>query len=708
MSDRQRRGSRAGVPPQVREWRDRLLATVLGLLVFETLTGLAIWLAPFGVTTQVAVVLHTVAGLVFILPYAWYQLRHWRRLRRALFTHVKLTGYLSMVATVVCGVSGLVLTWQAVFGTGIGYGWETTHIVSTLAVIATAVPHVLAKILQNRRARGEAGAALRRAQGILGRRTAWIGGGLTALVALVALTQAPADPHAAFPDGYEYPFGPDRPFAPSLAETSTGGAIEPDALGRSATCGAAGCHEQIFEEWRPSAHRYAAMDTAFLAVQAVMAKQNGPETTRYCAGCHDPISLFAGAKRVSPEHLTIPQGRDEGVSCVVCHAIKETDVKGNASYVLAPPERYLYEVNDGPAARFVSNFLIRAYPEKHVETLSHEMFKSPEFCGACHKQFVDEEVNQVGWVQLQNQYDSWRKSRWNHPGDPTRTVECRECHMRLVGSRDPAAGDERDYNRTPQDGRHRSHRFLAANQWMPVALGLEGGQEHARMVEEWLRGDIPVPEIEDKWARGPAVPLELLVPESVRPGERVSVRAVFTNNKAGHNFPTGPLDIIQAWVELTVRGPDGQVIYRSGGLDEDLYLEQGSFVFKAVPVDREGEIIDHHNLWELVGIRSARKLYPGVSDQAEFTFYCPALGGFAADAGGAAQGESTEERFEFRAPAGATELRVSARLLYRKSSQKFLDFVLGEGSGITTPITVLDTADAVIPVVPGRRSADGE
>jgi len=60
------------------------------------------------------------------------------------------------------------------------------------------------------------------------------------------------------------------------------------------SCGTVGCHAQIVEEWKPSAHRYAAMDPIFQGIQSVMAKQNGAESTRYCGGCHDPISLFSG------------------------------------------------------------------------------------------------------------------------------------------------------------------------------------------------------------------------------------------------------------------------------------------------------------------------------------------------------------------------------------------------------------------------------
>ena len=80
----------------------------------------------------------------------------------------------------------------------------------------------------------------------------------------------------------------------------------------------------------------------------------------------------------------------------------------------------------------------------------------------------------------------------------------------------PARGGDWDSYRSPSDGKHRSHRFLAANQFMPLALELEGAEEHAKLTEQWLRGEIEIPEIAHKWQAGPAVPLELVVPDSVR------------------------------------------------------------------------------------------------------------------------------------------------------------------------------------------------
>ena len=56
---------------------------------------------------------------------------------------------------------------------------------------------------------------------------------------------------------------------------------------------------------------------AGLRIQLNMAEQNGPESTRYCGGCHDPISLFSGAKNLytDPAKLTAVTGYHEGV-CV--------------------------------------------------------------------------------------------------------------------------------------------------------------------------------------------------------------------------------------------------------------------------------------------------------------------------------------------------------------------------------------------------------
>ena len=60
-----------------REWKHGLLFLVAGLLIFETITGLSIYLLPFSISNQVMVIVHSLIGLVFIIPITWYQIRHW-------------------------------------------------------------------------------------------------------------------------------------------------------------------------------------------------------------------------------------------------------------------------------------------------------------------------------------------------------------------------------------------------------------------------------------------------------------------------------------------------------------------------------------------------------------------------------------------------------------------------------------------------------
>jgi hypothetical protein len=69
-------------------------------------------------------------------------------------------------------------------------------------------------------------------------------------------------------------------------------------------------------------------------------------------------------------------------------------------------------------------------------------------------------------------------------------------------------------------------------------------------------------------------------------------------------------------------------------------------------------------------VRYRRSVFPGFSDRAAFSFTAPA----------------------------ATELHVTARLLYRKLDQFLINFLFGENSGITAPITVISEDTKVIRV----------
>ncbi len=646
-------------------------------LVFLSASGLAITLGPFHPGVQWALLAHAAIGALLTAPLAQYTWTHWVECRRFQFSHIVLLGYVSAVALAACVASGLVVTWQGIFGIRTSWAWREAHLVSTYVLLGSILPHVALLALRLWRTSPAP------------RRYVWHVIGASA--ALAAATAGLQGVYAGtryvneFPKDYVFLHGPDRPFAPSLAKTATGGAYDARSLAGSESCGTSGCHKQIVEEWRPSAHRYAAMDPIFQGIQTAMAQQNGAESTRYCGGCHDPISLFSGAKNIFVKDLTNLQGHQEGVSCLACHAIRTADVRGNADFVVAQPREYLWQWSDAGARRVARDFLIRTYPGEHAG-LSKRLFKAPEYCAACHKQFIDQEVNSVGWVQLQNQYDNWSNSHWNTKGDPRKTIECRECHMPLVSSTDPSAGDASDYNRRPDDGKHRSHRFVASNQLVPALLELPGWQEQVRLTEQWMRGEREVPEIADKWARGPIVTmlLELGTPRSG--ATTVPLRLVLSSNKVGHDFPTGPLDMIQSWVELRITDEQQRTVFTSGLRDERHFLEPGTVLFKAEPIDQYGNLIDRHNLWEMVGVRFRRSLFPGYSDTFEYE-----VPGLAVPAPGTAR------------------YRIEAVLNYRKVDQFLLNYVLGERPGLTAPVVpiarVVEWIDVARPTPEGRPEA---
>ena len=671
-------------------WISLLARISMGLLLTEIATGLVVTFGPFHAVMEWSVLVHTIVGAISLLPLGWYLAAHWMDYRRQAFSDVVLLGYVAALSILVCAASGVVVTWQGLLALKTSTVWRNVHLVSTFVVLACVLPHMVMSLLRRVRAGGAEPAA-----GFLG----LISGATAAalcLAAVLAFAYSGTRYVNAFPKDYSYLFGKDRPFAPSLARTSTGGAFDPRSLSGSETCGTTGCHSQILEEWRSSAHRYSAMDSIFQGIQGVMAKQNGPESTRYCAGCHDPISLFSGSKNIYANRLTNAQGYQEGISCIACHSIQRTDLQGNANYTISQPHEYLWQWSERGLPRLARDFLIRTYPAQHNK-LSKRMYKAPEYCAACHKQFIDQEVNRVGWVQLQNQYDNWAASHWNHKGDPRKTVECRECHMPLVESNDPASGDQADYNRSVSDRKHRSHRFLASNNLMPALLKLPGWENQVRQTEDWLKGHVAVPEIQDKWAQGPVVRIAIEGPDRTSPGQKIPLRVILTSNKVGHDYPTGPLDLIQSWVEVNVQDSEGNVLFASGRRNKDNFIEPGTFLFKAEPVDQYGNLIDRHNLWEMVGVRYRRSLFPGYSDTVEYVAACPSA--LPHKAGGdPGKNWAREKEYDFTAGQKPGPITVTASLMYRKVDQFLLNYVLGKESRVTAPAVRLSQATATIQI----------
>jgi len=479
------------------------------------------------------------------------------------------------------------------------------------------------------------------------------------------------------------------------------GAIRPESLTGSVGCGASGCHDTIYKEWLPSAHGFAATDILFRRVQQLLSDNEGSDQTRLCAGCHDPVALLSGSRdgKSNNDHELITF---EGNSCLVCHSTVSTDENGNGGYVLQIPDRYLFDQSDTGIGQFLNHFLIRSYSYQHVDTYDRPLYKTSEFCAACHKQTPLPGVRtSAGIAQEQNEYDSWKMSRWYHEEDEGLRIECRECHMPLVDSDDPASGDAHDINRSSNDGKHRSHRMLGSNMYIPVVQNLVGGQEQAEQTIAWLRGEIEIPEIESKWDTGPVVTLKIVAPDRIKAGDLVDLQLHLYNNKTGHEFPAGLLDVLESWVELTVEDNLGNVLMQLGNEKVVNPSLDAPVIYKADWYDSQGLPIERHKLWEVVGASYRRALTSGAEDIVDIAFRCPSIARprLSESASEAGAGERKSDVVFSINDDLITELRITARLLFRKANPEFLALIYDLETPIDAPVIELNRDSHVIQVV---------
>jgi len=650
-----------------------------GILLFVILSGLAVWALPFGVTAQMAVLLHTAVGVILVVVFTIWQLSHWLATRKTPRRLRKISAYTGFWLLALSVVTGMMLTLQAVFRSYVSPVWSQVHLWSGMLALPFLVYHVLPHAQETAES-SQLPAALTvagsRRSYAPARRRMWELVGLTSaalLLLLVGAALAHRGPSfASYEPPSQYRAAPGQdPFRPSLARTSSGRPLDPRLLGNSDSCGATGCHRVIYQEWLASAHHWSSEDHFFQSVRSATTEVRGVHETEKCAGCHEPVSLLSGYK--TPTLGSAAPGYREGDSCVVCHAVSGYDERGIGSYVLRVTKPYLYEHSGGRYARALNHFLIRAYPEQHDRDYDLTIVRKPESCAPCHKEY-DVFDKKEGPVEVEAQFDEWKSGRWNTAPNPADRLYCQQCHIYYETTPQPADADPYDL-KTGLGCRHRNHYFAAANQYLPSLLSSADAAGQVRRVESWLRGERVVPEIEKVCKRGAVVSLKILAPRDIRPGQAAQVRILLTNEKAGHNFPTGPLNIIRSWVEVVVRDKDGRGIFHSGQLDARGHIEAGSIILKPTAIDTRGRAILEPDVWHPKGPIYRPSIAPGHTGTYDYEFRAPA---------------------KLRAP-----LTVTARLRYRKANQFFMEAAFPD-QNLMAPVTDISTARIEIAAAVGR------
>ena len=96
----------------------------------------------------------------------------------------------------------------------------------------------------------------------------------------------------------------------------------------------AGCHEQIYDEWRSSSHAYASISPMFHKFEQAI-NTLAPTIGSFCVRCHATVGTQLGEARELPLWERSQVAR-EGITCITCHRVDESYLKVNGERSIIP------------------------------------------------------------------------------------------------------------------------------------------------------------------------------------------------------------------------------------------------------------------------------------------------------------------------------------------------------------------------------------
>jgi tetratricopeptide (TPR) repeat protein len=605
--------------------------------------------------------LHLALGALIVVPVVVFGLIHIRNARHRPNRRAVTAGYALFATALLLLATGVVLTRVEGFVVikdpatrSLAY-W--LHVLSPLVAAWLFVLHRLA----GRRIRWQVGARWALAA--------------VAFAAVLAVFQA-QDPRSWNVTG---PESGERYFFPSLARTATGEFIPAEVLDNTAYCRE--CHADVAESWQHSVHHLSSFNNPpyLFSVretrQVALERDGDVQASRFCAGCHDPVVFFSG-------RFDDPDFDDEkdptagaGITCTVCHAITNINsTRGNADYTLEEPVHYPFAFSDHPIGMWVNRQLVKAKPELHRKTFLKPLHRSAEFCGACHKVHLPEELNDYKFLRAQNHYDSFLLSGVSGHGaasfyyPETAEANCNGCHMPVEPSDDFGA---RDFSGEGRLEVH-DHLFPSANTAIPHLLGLppEVIEAHRRFSEDVVRVDLFGIRRRGRITGELIAPLRPEVP-ALEPEERVLIEAVVRTTGMGHHLTQGTADSNQLWLDVEVSS-GGRVIARSGGVDEQGRVDPWSHFINVYMLDREGRRIDRRNAQDIFVPLYDHQIPPGAADVIHYSFEVP--------------------------PDVTGSITVKATLRYRKFDTTYMQHVYGDDFRNDLPVIEMASDELSFPI----------
>jgi tetratricopeptide (TPR) repeat protein len=466
---------------------------------------------------------------------------------------------------------------------------------------------------------------------------------------------------------YNYAFGKESPFLPSNATSANGQFLDPRSFPTAEYCGH--CHKEAYHQWRESIHSNSFRAPWYLKNVNMLIDEKGVQYSRHCEGCHNPVALLSGdLTQGMPKKRPFEQ---EGVTCSTCHSIIATDTTGTGSYIMGTPA-VLVDEKGAPITHPVSDAEILAHLDRHDKAVMRPLYKTPEFCAACHKAAIPREMDNYKWLRAFTVYDEWQGSSFSKQSplpfyrkDVVST--CETCHMPSQalpqGADDPGA----------KDGKLASHRWVGANTLNPAYYKFT---EQSQKVAEFLKNgpdgkgvlNVDIFALEKEGAEATPKDRVLVAPLGLTsfalvPGDTLIADVVIQNKGIGHSLVPEQRDFYEAWVNFTVKDDSGKALAQSGYLEPDGNLDPSAHSFTNRLINNKGELNDLHQIWH------NRVLAYNNTIQS---------------------GRSQLVRYRFRLPKTITgSVTITATVKYRRFNQHFVDYAMEQR---TYPEPVIDMA----------------
>jgi len=231
---------------------------------------------------------------------------------------------------------------------------------------------------------------------------------------------------------YNFHYGPKNPFTPGNVQVQGEGFLQPGAYPSAEYCGT--CHQEAYSQWRQALHSNA-FRTPFYRTSVnllIRDKTRGISFARHCDSCHNPVAVLGGGLTQSS---VVDRGFDQdGLTCMTCHSVQKLQsTNGNGGYVMGVPA-VMVDEKGTRIPGLVPDAEILAHLDRHSKAVMQTIYRTPEFCSACHKANLPNPLNDYKFIRAFTAYDEWQNSKFSKRNPLTfyqaDFTTCQGCHMK--------------------------------------------------------------------------------------------------------------------------------------------------------------------------------------------------------------------------------------------------------------------------------------